>query len=394
MGNQIYSNKQLRSVFWGGLLLRYAFLILVIILGENNVLRPFIMSDDQVYEELAQQFLANAGRIFDFDTAYITGIDGYLQVFWPYVMCFSAKLFGTAYAGRILNCLFSALCILLVYRITFIISKREDTSLLAAKLMAFFPYMVIFAAFPLKDVFLSMAVLYVLMIILKWYENLGITVWEVIFTILLAVCIYLTRGAVVEFLGLALTVFMVAHYIRNKKQVMAVLVVLVGAILFVILKDDVLGAFETKIDDYNSESYISDGMLRYIQINKLTDIWRLPFTYFFAIIQPMTMSLFNFNWTDWSPFLRLLNIAAYPIAFGNLAYVVMKKHNIIFWLATFVMFAAVLSLSLGIYRHYMFLYPTLLINYSLVKELKNKTAKSFIRIGSIALFALVIVLSL
>lgn len=388
-----YGNENLRRTFIQGCLLRVVFLIIVVILGDTDI-EPYIMSDDRMYEELAVKYLDSASGLYDIMAARALNLDGFLQVFWPYFICVSAKLMGTAYAGRILNVVFSSLCILLVYRLIQIISDKEETAMRGAKLMAFFPYMVIICVFPLKDIFLSTCVLYMFLKMLEWHEGISVPTREIIFAITLAVCAYLTRGGVVEFLGISLGIFVLHHFLVNRRYVeMAIFAILI-IVVFSYLWNDIIGAFEMKLEAYKTESFVSDGTMRYIQIYSLSDFWRLPFAYFFAIVQPMTMNLFNLEWTDWSPFLRLLNLSAYPVAFGNLCYIVMTKKNLVFWLATFVMFASVISLSLGIYRHYMFLYPTLLINYALIQELENKFVNSIILYGSIAMIALVVILSL
>ena len=155
MLNMTHKDKsQLQKVIISGGLLRFFFLFLVVVVFKNNI-SPYIMADDIAYEELAREFMSSASSIFDIRQAAMIGVDGYLEVFWPYVMCFSAKLLSTEFAGRILNCLISTYCIYLVYELTLLVSERRRAALIAAKLFAFLPYPLIICCFPFKELAIS-----------------------------------------------------------------------------------------------------------------------------------------------------------------------------------------------------------------------------------------------
>lgn len=388
-----YYKSQLKRILIGGFVLRFLFLFLVVVVFKDSV-SPYVMSDDIMYEDVAKRFLQSANSIFDFQAASILGVDGYLEVFWPYVMCFSAKLFHTELAGRILNCIMSTYCIYLVYNLTELISKKSETAISAAKLFAFLPYPLIICCFPLKDIFLTTVVLILFTIFVKFQNDIKIPISQMLTTSVLLVAVSFTRGAVVEFICLAGSVFIVDSLVRKKKFFYAIILVVIGLIGLYYMWDSIMNAFGAKIDVYNSDKYISTGFMRYLQINKLTDIWRLPATYFFAMIQPISLSIFSPDWSNWGYFLRMLNITIYPIAFGNLIYAFTNKYNKLFWYISFVMYACVFSLSLGIFRHYLFLFPCLTINYACNQSMKKPYTKKIVTVGSVTTLLLVIILSI
>lgn len=392
--NDLYYKSQLQKVLVKGGLLRFIFLFIVVVIF-NDSISPYIMSDDIAYEKLANTYLSKSSSVFDLRVISLIGVDNYLEVFWPYVMCISAKLFQTEYAGRIINCLLSTYCIFLVYNLTLLVSGIKETALKAAKLFAYLPYPWIICCFPLKDIFLTTVVLVVFTIFVKIQNGIKIPVGHLVITLFLLIATSFTRGAVVEFLGLVGSLFVVKSLIDRKKTHYAILVGLLGITVLFNIWNDIMESFQTKIEDYNTEEYKSIGLMRHIQINSLTDLWKLPATYFFAMIQPMTQSIFKTDWSNWSYFLRILNISMYPIAFGNLIYAFTKKYNKLFWYTSFLMYASVFSLSLGIYRHYLFLFPFLVINYACNQSINTKNySNKIITAGTFFMILVVVFLSL
>lgn len=384
---------QLQKTLIIGGVLRFFFLFLVIVVFQDTI-SPYIMADDIRYEDVASKYLLYANSILDYNAAAIVGADDYLEIFWPYVMCVFAKLFHTEFGGRIVNCLLSTYCIYLVYNLTKLISLKEITALKAAKLFAYLPYPWIICCFPLKDIFLTTVVLFVFTIFIKFQQGIKIPIIHIIISILLLIAVSFTRGAVTEFLGLVGLSFFIKSLIDKKKTNYAIIAGLLGLVILLFIWGSIMDSFEQKINDYKTEEYISTGFLQYIQINKLTDLWKLPATYFFAMIQPMIMSIFTPDWSDWSYFLRLLNLTAYPIAFGNIIYAFTKKYNKFFWYTSFLMYASVFSLSLGIYRHYLFLYPFLMVNYACNQSMKKPYTKNIVQIGSILMYIIIFIISL
>ena len=53
-------------------------------------------------------------------------------------------------------------------------------------------------------------------------------------------------------------------------------------------------------------------------------------------------------------------------------YIFDRKKNIMFWILSFAMYSAVISLSLGVFRHYLFLIPLQMINCALFFDTEDK----------------------
>lgn len=394
MSDILYEKKMIKKTIIYGCLLRFAFLLIVISL--KNYISPYALSDDEHYEDIATTYFKTARTTFDFTLATMLHFNDLLQFLWTYIVCFTSKIFGTIYGARIFNCLISTTNIYIVYQLTKSITKDAQISLRAARLYAYIPFAWMFCVFPFKDTFLSCCVLYVLWTLVQWqnYESVGLR--KIAITVLCCSCIFFTRGAVVEFLVVTAICFLAVRYYQNNKRFKLVLLVLLSIIIIIYLGSYAIEAADKKVEDYGNEDNVSSGMLGIIQVKSLSDLWKFPLSYMFALFQPIALkiTLFDlFSKDNWSGVIGLCNIATYPIAFGNMAYVFCKKHNAMFWAATFVMYGAVICLSLGTFRHYMFLYPVLLINYACVKSYNSKKITQFIKTGSILFFLLIIIMS-
>ena len=159
--------------------------------------------------------------------------------------------------------------------------------------------------------------------------------------------------------------YILIKYAQQKKFLRLFLAVGAFAILAFIFKDSVMATFEIKVDHYGG-AIGTEGNIASLQIDDIKDIYKLPFTIFFANLQPMTLNLFEMgNRSLWLTIIAHLNITMYPIAVGNFAYIFLKKKDTFFWVSTMIMYSSVIILSLGVFRHYLFLVPLQIINYSL-----------------------------
>ena len=79
----------LTTVF--GFVLRLAFLLIILTVG-RELSTPYFIADDIKYESLAEIYIKTARQVIDIDVFKdITA--GYLQLFWPWLMCVSGYLF-------------------------------------------------------------------------------------------------------------------------------------------------------------------------------------------------------------------------------------------------------------------------------------------------------------
>ena len=186
---------------------------------------------------------------------------------------------------------------------------------------------------------------------------------------------------------------------REKRYLPAVLLMMGALAVVVIFRSTIFASFEMKIDDYNAHGVEEAAGLNAIRVTGITDIYKLPLAYAFAMLQPMKLELFSLGQDvrPWRLVMSYANITMFPVAVGAWLYMFVKKHNLFFWLSSFVMFSAVIILSLGVSRHYLFLLPIHMINFALYMEQTHenyKNRKTLVIVGTFALFVLVFCYSL
>ena len=367
-------NDELRKTILIGFFIRLFLLLFILIVG-TEFTSPHFISDDIKYEEIALKYLDAAKGIIDPNMlARIS--KGYKQPFWPIVMCISAYAFRSIYAARFLNIIFSTVCIYIIYRIVQELSNDQKTALKGAKLFAYLPVTIFTCCFPIKDIYITMGVFYAFYLFVLVQNKQVVKKSQILIGVLLLVGVYFARGAVTEMLLIFFGAYILIRFQKNKQYGLFFLgVVAIGVFLY-LFKDGILNAFETKLKDYGEDLGTGNG-IRLIQIKRISDIYRLPFAYFFASLQPATLNFLASAGASsvWLSIITYLNISIYPIAIGNFLYIFTKKRNAFFWFSTFVMYSAVIILSLGVFRHYLFLLPVEIINYSLFTKEKSDGGK-------------------
>ena len=373
------------------MLLGFIFRWVVFLMIVNRVfadIDPYFVVDDWKYETLAKTFAKYSKGPLDFDYFdYLT--IGFAEQFWPWVMCFSTKLFNYAYIGRIINIFISTFTIWVIYKLTFEISENIKTALLAARLFAFMPLPVLTCCFPIKDIFLTFTVMYAFYIFVCLQKGNKVSPFRLVLCGALLICTFFTRGAIVELLMIFLAVYFAQKLIGEQKYIQLVAFSFVVLVLILVFKDRVAASFQTKVDDYGGYAELGNG-IRYIKVTGLKDIYKLPLAYGFATLQPITLDYIDGAKVSWSSVVAVSNITMYPIAMGNFVYMFEKKKNLFFWLSSFIMYSAVIILSLGIYRHYLFLLPVQMINFSLFVEIDKKQNLTISFIGALALFLIIL----
>ena len=227
--------------------------------------------------------------------------------------------------------------------------------------------------FPIKDIFITLGVLYALYIGLKIYYENQIRIYEYLLVTFMLVCVYLSRGAVTEFILIYYVILFIRRFINKKNHRALVIFAIAILLLGIIFGKTFFSAFSIKIEDYSSTSTAEAGNILSFKINGIGDIYKLPLTYLFASFQPISRHILNvFNADSWLNILAVANVAIYPVSIGNFLYIFSKKKNMLFWLFTAALFCGVIILSLGIFRHYLFLAPIHMINYSLFLEQNRK----------------------
>lgn len=389
---EYYHQKIKRVIIFGFFLRIFTLLLIVFVLSEW--VDPYFISDDIQYEKIVKLYLNNASSVVDVNAFSYIGASGYLKVFWPWVLCISAYIFKTIYAGRFVNIILSTIAIGVVYKLTEAITENKMTAIKAGKLFAYLPITILTCCFPIKDIFLTLATLCVFLLFVKFEKGEHISSWFLIVDIFLCIGIYYTRGAVLELLVLFFLIYILKRYWNQHNYIVMILCFFVGVAVVYLLKNEIFDAFQTKVNDY-SDYGNRNTTISSIRIDSISQIYKLPFAYFFATLQPMTTNIFDFSNQKgfWLSIISVLNISIYPIAMGNFLYIFKRKKDYLFWFTSGLMFVAVISLSLGVFRHYLFLLPVELINYSIETFGQSKVCRQIIRFGTVVLISIIFVYS-
>lgn len=393
---RIWTPQAYATVYFGFLLRLVMFVVILYIASETWDI--FYIEDDKKYEELAAVYRANARGIFDmelFDTLTL----GYAAKFWPFVICIATKLTGYAYMGRLINVLLSSICIAITYNLTYEVAGNQKTALTAARLFAFLPFPIIVSCFPIKDIFIMMATMYAFFIFVRVQKGRSVSILQYALLVVLLVFIRLARGAVTELLVGYFLIFYLQKLYRKKKYLVAALLLIGALVVVAVFRDSITASFDGKLETYGQYGAEEATGLNAIRVTGVTDIYKLPLAYAFAMLQPMKLELLSLgnDVRPWRTVMGYSNMTMYPVALGAWLYMFAKKHNMFFWLSGFVMFSAVIMLSLGVSRHYLFLLPLHVINYSLYMEesFENfKNRRTLVILGTFALLVLVFSYSL
>lgn len=393
--NDRVNDPHLRTTILLGFLLRLLTLLLLLYVIKWDL---YYLEDDKGFEELAGKYLYNSRGIIDREL-FRELTRGWQSPFWAYVLGISAKVFGTSYAPRYVNIVLSTICISTTYKLCYEVSGNQKTALTAARLFAFLPFPIIVCCFPIKDIFITVCVMYAFYLFVRVQNDRFVSAFQVGLCVVLLICVYFTRGAVTELL----LIFLLIYYFQKlyrKKNYLAALMLLMGAVaIFVMFRSTIFSAFEEKVDTYGNYGAAEANGLNAIRVTGITDIYKLPLAYAFAMLQPMKLELFTIaaDTRPWRTAMTYANMTIYPVAVGAWLYLFSKKHNMFFWLSTFIMFTAVIMLSLGVSRHYLFLLPIHMINYSLYMEETHenfKNRRTMVLLGTFALLVLVFCYSL
>lgn len=388
-----------RATVIGGFALRLVMLLFIIYVAKEAWdWDVFYIEDDKGFEELAGKYLYNARQLVDVELLR-KFTRGWQSPFWAYVLCISAKLFGTATAPRYINVVLSTLCIPLIYSLCFEVSGNKKTALTAARLFAFLPFPILVACFPIKDIFITFGVLYAFNLFVRIQCGRKVMAYQVLLCACLLTCIYFTRGAVTEMLLIFLLVYYLQKFYQRKRYLPALLLLIVSVVIFLVFRDTIFLSFEEKIDTYGQYGAEDASGLNALRVTSAVDLYKLPLAYAFAMLQPLKLELFTIaaDTRPWNTIMSYSNMTMYPVVVGAWLYMFCKKHNLFFWLSGFVMFSAVIMLSLGVSRHYLFLLPLHMINYSLYMEDTHpnfKNRRTLVILGTFALVALVFCYSL
>ncbi|MBQ4082553.1 MAG: hypothetical protein IJC55_04575, partial [Clostridia bacterium] len=215
--------------------------------------------------------------------------------------------------------------------------------------------------------------------------RLHTVIWTLICVLMLGV--YATGGVLIELICIAFFVFVLCRLISNRKYWTAGGSFVGGIILTCLLLISAMQCGWFPPQDWRLLELLAKAIKQFGSYV----CFRLPVSYFFATLQPFKLHYFVMTTSFWLTVISLLNISLYPVAISNFLYLFERKHNLLIWLTSFVMYALVISLSLGIFRHYLFLLPIQIINASLYRQNATTPKKAtvfFLTVGLIAVTSL------
>lgn len=388
---------ELRTTVFLGLVLRLAMLILITVVLDG-VWDVFFLEDDKAFEELAGKYRFNANGVLDWEL-FEDLTEGYMQRFWPFVMCVSTKLFGYLYTGRVINVVLSTICIPVTYRLCYEISGNEKTALTAARLFAYLPFPILVSCFPIKDIFITLGVIYAFYIFVRVQNDRKVSAGQYVLLIILSIFNYLSRGAVTELMLIFFLIYYLQKLYKSKQYLAAVFLLTGSMAVLVAFRSTFFASFSTKLNTYGNYYADEASGLNALRVTSMADIYKLPLAYAYSMLQPLKLEWFTIgvDTRPWRTVMSYANMTMFPVAVGAWLYMFSKKHNPFFWLSSFVMFSAVIMLSLGVFRHYLFLLPIHMINYALYMEKTNESFKNrrgLVIIGTFVLVVLVFCYSL
>ena len=374
----------LRRTVTCGAAVRVLLLLLLLTLG-RTLAEPYLMADDGAYEALAVRYLSLAERPIDPNALHLVGADAYLEPLWPCTVCLLAGLTGVAWASRLLNVLLSSLSVWVVAALAHEATGKSTIGLRTARLMAYLPLSVCTALFPIKDIYLLLTVFATLLLLVQLGNGKRVRMSAWLCCIALTVGALYVRGAVVPFLAAFALCFALRRCRRTGRWLTALFLLLGGGLIAYLARDLILGELTAKLDAYGEYAYLDSNVSR-LQMRSPGEIWKLPAAYLWATLQPIRLPLLSPSGaTLWWDVLSLLNLSILPVAVANALYTVLKKEQpLLFWCG-FALYASVITLSLGVFRHYLFLFPLEVLNAAICMERTRRQGGGILLLGSAAI---------
>jgi 4-amino-4-deoxy-L-arabinose transferase-like glycosyltransferase len=325
-----------------------------------------IESDDVRYETGALYYSQNANSIIDeevFTYAFEQFGDytGYSESFsfWYWFVCIVTYLFKYTFVLRIINILFSALTAYYIYKLGSILFNKKAGKY-ALIIYSFNPYFLFFPLFLYKDQFIAL-----IMVQLFYYLYIYFTSnkkkYLFYVLIVLSLITFLRSG----FSILLIASVLVLSFIREKEysnrfKLKKVFYFLLILIIFIFCATfyfiDNFDIIQRKLLAYVIERANSESdTIAMFQISSLSDFYKLPFSFIFALLQPINLTS---KILSVSGFVGVINLFGIFLASGNILALFDKKiRGLNFTWIINALFIITLITSLGISRHYYFMLP-------------------------------------
>ena len=383
-----YSSLRIKGICTLGLVLRILMLLLVTVFSKElstGLLGSDYVQDDvrylagaEIYASTASGLIDNEAIIAAYDEVEPMGSHDSGLELWYWIISISMYLFRSAFLVRLLNIIFAVVSIKCIYDICLIQYNRK-VAILASLLYAVLPYPIIFSCFLYKDQFYTMITLLVFRKAFECAGNIRPKDW--IYLLVGILLSQLTRSgvSVVIFLSVIIILYKKGNYKVNSLWVIAGGVIFAAAMYFFVLLN--LEDITRKLYAYIlSNADAGESTIAMFEIRSPGQLYRYPFSYLFALVQPLNI---NFSLKNWFQMAGILNVVALPVAIANFYYLLnfKFKKDYLYWI-TQVLFLITILASLGIVRHQYYLQPFIMI-YGAMYICNNKRL-TFWKVSSIS----------
>lgn len=396
---------KIQKVIIGALIVRLMVLFIIFVFTPDwsiGFSGTSTIQDDVRFEAGAMKYAEIAVGLFDpeaFTTAFAsygdyTGLISNIfdaTPLWYWIVCIVFYIFRNVIFIRILNISLSVISVYLFYKLVSLMYNNE-TALCASKLLAFLPYPIIFACFSYKDNLVMFLTIYLLYHALNYRITKKLSIKNILWIIIATLLLFLVRGGLAAILVALCCIIGLFNGEILKKRIFIgrLLLMMLSAIIVVFIISKSMNIINEKIQAYIINRNISElGGISFVSITNIRELYKLPFTFLFAIVMPIG---FSKSITSWFSVVSILNICMASIAIGaTIDLFLHKKHEWIFLGACLGYYSISIIASIGIYRHY---FSLLFIPIMLFSHLKNYGNKLFISlwlIGSILYSAALVI---
>lgn len=394
--NAIYISAILVRVLVLILIFIFAEKISTLFFGANTFTDYSLAHDDFKYITAAQLYDQNATSLIDIN-AYINstamvghGAESTSENLWFFMCCIFQKIFHTDVAIRIFLIACSIFSIKVIKDICLLLYNKK-TAKMAMLLFALLPYPVIFSCFVFKDQFIMLLVLILIYNLAVFYKKGKLGIKNILAFAICGVLLHFVRNGFIVLFGLIFEFFVLYHLFKSKRKkkfwIIFVLMILVDVAAFALAFNTIIVKLESYLDVRATEE---QSFITALSMNSVFDIYKFPFAFPFALLQPIR---FYTAIDSWSSIVSLLNITMIPIAVANFLYIFdFKKKNMSFYIMMLALFFAILVMSIGIFRHYYCLLPIAIIFASEAMTTKRQFVFKPLRYaGSISLLFVLLI---
>lgn len=322
-----------------------------------------VMQDDVRYEMGAIRYAETANSIFDYDafsSAYALYGDYVGKVksvfsatpLWYWIVCIIYYIFRTTIVIRVLNIVLSTLSVWLLYRLIKL-KYDENMAQTGAKLLAFLPYPVIFSCFSYKDHLIMALTIYLLLQAMCCRVVGAVAIQRIVQMSFSALALLLLRGGLSAILIAICFVlaFFTAPKLNYNKTMRQLLLKIVALIVVTFILSQSMYPIVLKIQAYITGKDISAlNGISFVTVTSIKDLYKLPFTFLFAVVMPIG---FDGPVRSWFDVVSLLNVCMAPIAVGAAIDIFLHKRNEWLFINSCVIYYFIsIIASIGIFRHY------------------------------------------